>query len=255
MPYDFFDLREFFHLSFLRHLSLKLIGRTYAVKGGICLRFFHRSPRLSMDMDLDIESQVSVDRLKKIVDSILENRSFLSAFVPHSVTGIRATKTKQTETTQRWKVGLRWSGKEPLPTKIEFSRRTKGLKSSSGIPDAELLSHYKTAPFAVLYYDTAQMAIQKIRALASHSRYAVRDLFDLHHLLSTAGGLPENLRIEVDSEEIERAANKVEEFSFREFKEQVLPFLSEAVMTLYREPKAFEDLKDEVGQALIRMMS
>jgi len=255
MPYNIFELREFFHLSFLRHLSLKLTGRTYAVKGGICLRFFHRSPRLSLDMDLDIESQVSVDKLKKIVDSILENRSFLSALVPHSVTGIRAAKTKQTETTQRWKVGLRLSGEEPLPTKIEFSRRTKGLKGSRGIPDAELLGHYKAAPFAVLYYDAAQMAVQKIQALASRSRYAVRDLFDMHHLLSTAGVTPEDLRNEVDNEVIERAANKVEGFSFQEFKEQVLPFLSEAVMTLYREPKAFENLKDEVGQALIRMMS
>jgi len=254
MTYNIFELREFFHLNFLRHLSLKLMGRNYAVKGGICLRFFLRSPRLSMDMDLDIDTKVSVDKLKKIVDSILENRSFLSALVPHNVTGIRTTKPKQTETTQRWKVGLQWTGKESLPTKIEFSRRAKVLKGLSGIPDAELLSYYKAAPFAVVYYDATQMAVQKIQALASHSRYAVRDLFDLHHLVSIGGVIPENLRSKVDKEEIEAAAKKVEVFSFREFKEQVLPFLSEAVMNLYREPKAFEDLKNEAGEALIRMM-
>jgi len=208
-----------------------------------------------MDMDLDIDSKVSVDKLKKIVDSILESRSFLSTLIPHNVTGIRTTKPKQTETTQRWKIGLQWGGKEPLPTKIEFSRRAKGLKGISGIPDAELLSYYKAAPFAVMHYDAAQMTVQKIQALASLSRYAVRDLFDLHLLVSTGGVTPEKLRNEVDKEEIEHAAKKVEVFSFREFKEQVLPFLTEDVMSLYREPKAFEDLKNEAGEALIRVMS
>ena len=74
-----FDLREFFHLALLRHLATRLSGRDYAVKGGICLRFFHRSPRLSQDMDVDIVSNVRLKTLQNAVDSILEGKAFAAS--------------------------------------------------------------------------------------------------------------------------------------------------------------------------------
>ena len=87
-----FELRESFHLAFLRHLATRLFGRSYAVKGGICLRFFHRSPRLSQDLDLDISPEVRLKTLQNAVDSVLGG---------------------QAERTQRWARGGAWSWGPP----------------------------------------------------------------------------------------------------------------------------------------------
>ena len=65
-----FRIRESFHLQLLRLLVPRLASRPYAVKGGICLRFFHRSPRLSEDMDLDITG-MPVQTLQKNVETVL----------------------------------------------------------------------------------------------------------------------------------------------------------------------------------------
>src|SRR5258708_3924220 len=167
MATNSFELRELFHLALLRHLGTRLSGRSYAVKGGICLRFFHRSPRLSEDMDLDIVSQMRVETLRNAVDSVIDGRAMLATLLPLGVTGLKVTKPKQTDTTQRWKVALQLSGGDSLPTKVEFSRRRDQIQYSTGIPDGQLLKQYKMPPFAAQYYDAAQMAAQKIRALAA----------------------------------------------------------------------------------------
>src|SRR3990172_6739939 len=91
---------EQFHLLFLAQLSRRVDKKLFVVKGGCNLRFFHRSIRYSEDMDLDlggVDTHVFRDKVRE---------------------------KKQTETTQRWKLGLRIEGAVVrLPTKIEFSRR------------------------------------------------------------------------------------------------------------------------------------
>src|SRR6185295_16957176 len=101
-----FAVREMFHLHVLRHLATRLSGRPYAVKGGICLRFFHRSPRLSEDMDIDIASGIPVRTLQSNVDAVLNSHSLAASLRLHGVVAIEHTRPKQTETTQRWKAGL-----------------------------------------------------------------------------------------------------------------------------------------------------
>ena len=249
-----FELREFFHLALLRHLATRLSGRSYAVKGGICLRFFHRSPRLSQDMDVDIVSNVGVKTLQNAVDSILSGNPFAASLLPQGITRIEASKPKQTETTQRWKVALFSGSSEPLPTKIEFSRRHERINCSTGMPDAELLRHYRMTPFAAQFYAGSAAAAQKIAALASPSRYALRDLFDLHHLLNVV--LVEGTQAAklVEKKTLESAADKVGSFTFGDFKEQVLPYLSGDLIDLYRSENAFERQKTEVETALMEML-
>lgn len=249
-----FELREFFHLALLRHLAARLSGRSYAVKGGICLRFFHRSPRLSQDMDVDIVSSVRLKTLQNAVDSILNGNPFSSSLLSQGITRIEASKPKQTETTQRWKVALFVGAGGPLPTKIEFSRRHDQINCSAGMPDAELLRHYRMTPFAAQVYDAAAMAAQKIAALASPSRYALRDLFDLHHLLRVILVKPIDAAKRVETKILESALEKVGSFSFGEFKEQVLPYLSGDLIDFYRSKDAFERQKSEVEQALMEML-
>lgn len=249
-----FELREFFHLALLRHLAARLSGRSYAVKGGICLRFFHRSPRLSQDMDLDIVSSVRLKTLQNAVDCVLEGQAFASSLLPQGITRIETSKPKQTETTQRWKAVLFAGAGEPLPTKIEFSRRHDRVSCSTGMPDAELLRHYRMPPFAAQFHDAEAIAAQKIAALASPSRYALRDLFDLHHLLRVVMVKPEDAAKSVGTKTLESAADKVRSFTFRDFKEQVLPYLPGDLIDLYGRADAFERQKSEVEQALMEML-
>lgn len=248
-----FEKREFFHLILLRHLALRLIGKPYALKGGICLRFFHRSPRLSEDMDLDVVSRLSVATLKNAVDTVLASRAFLSSLLPHGILRLDVRQPKQTETTQRWKIQLILSHGS-LSTKIEFSRRAPTISSVSGIPGATLLARYGLIPFAVPYYDAPTLVVQKIRALASPSRLAVRDAFDLHHLFYTVEVPSSALAKRIPREDIESALEKVDHFRFVDFSEQVTPCLTETLITLYRDRVAFEKLKDEVQQKLLELL-
>ncbi|MEK9145341.1 MAG: hypothetical protein AAB339_07015, partial [Elusimicrobiota bacterium] len=57
----------------------------------------------------------------------------------------------------------------------------------------------------------------------------------------------------VDPEVIDGALEKVGRFDFGHFKEQVLPYLSAGMIELYRQAEAFERLKSEVEEPLLRM--
>jgi len=43
-------------------------------------------------------------------------------------------------------------------------------------------------------------------------------------------------------------------FSFEEFKEQVLPYLTVELMDLYRDPSVFDRQRDEVAKTLLGMI-
>ena len=245
-----FFLREMFHLAFLRSLAPRLAGRSYAVKGGICLRFFHRSPRLSEDMDLDVESRMPIQTLQKNVDVTLAQGAWRSTLKTHGVQEIAISKPKQTETTQRWKVGLILAGGERLATRLEFSRRQESLESEQGIPEAGLLSAMGMPPFASSFYGAAAMVRQKILALASPSRTAARDLFDLHHLFFQVRLDIRSLKDPLESGVVEKAIGKVEAFEPGDFRDQVLPFLPSDLAELYRTSDAFSELRQGVKDRL-----
>lgn len=253
MPPLSFELRERFHLTLLYYIGLRLANRPYAVKGGICLRFFHRSQRLSEDMDIDVSSQVRQKTLEDAVDSILESQSFKGSLLSRGITRVETRKPKQTETTQRWKFSL-YSQGVPLPTKLEFSRRHNQIPHSTGIPDQELLRTYKMHPFAARFYDSNNMCIQKIQALSSPTRHAVRDLFDLDHLFSSTLSKPEVIKKSVQPDVVEKAAEKIEGFHYKDFEEQVLPYLSESLEAMYADSAAFDGLKKRVEDHLLEMM-
>ncbi|MBI4061538.1 MAG: nucleotidyl transferase AbiEii/AbiGii toxin family protein [Elusimicrobia bacterium] len=254
MPPPSFELRELFHLTLLRHLGARLSGRSYAVKGGICLRFFHRSPRLSEDMDLDVVSRVRLQTLENAVDSVLAGKALIASLLPAGIASLETSKPKQTATTQRWKIALRLADGTSLPTKLECSRRQDRLEYAAGVPDGALLTAHKMVPFAAQFYGAPAMAAQKIEALASPARNALRDLFDLHHLLFSVGVEPARAAAGVGAETIEAAADKIAGFKFTDFRSQVLPYLSSSLTGLYREPAAFEKQKTDVEQVLVELL-
>jgi len=251
-----FDLREYFHLQLLRHLAMRLTGRSYAVKGGICLRFFLRSPRLSEDMDIDVAAKMPVKTLENAVDSVLNSRALMAYLQPRGIVALAISKTKQTDTTQRWKILLQQRGTLSYATKIEFSRRLKVITAETGIVAAPLLTQYQLMPFGARFYGASAIFNQKIHALASPTRNALRDLFDLHHLLFTVG-LTTSAILEtehVDASVIEKTIDKIATFDFGAFKAQVVPFLPHELLELYRRQAAFEALKQQVENALIALL-
>ena len=109
-------------------------------------------------------------------------------------------------------------------------------------------------PFAARFYDSDQLCVQKIQALSSPKRYAVRDLFDLDHLLSSTLSKPVAIKKLIGRGDVEKAAEKTDKFHYDDFKEQVLPYLPDSLMTLYSNSTAFGGLKKRVEDHLLEMM-
>ena len=102
------QMREVFHLEFLRWFARKLEADRYVLKGGVNLRLFFKSIRYSEDMDIDITG-ARVEKVRKTVMEILAVRGFsdsLKSFGIEKVVPPDITKAKQTETTQRFKIHL-----------------------------------------------------------------------------------------------------------------------------------------------------
>src|SRR5690606_7293806 len=113
---------EFFHFTFLERLVRISTPGLYVLKGGVNLRFFCGSPRYSEDMDLDVHTtKVAVTTLRKNGYRILKDSAFLRVLRTQGIDTLDIndpTKAKQTETTQRFRVGLVLSSGKRVPTKI-----------------------------------------------------------------------------------------------------------------------------------------
>ena len=247
------DLRELFHLLFLRQFSDRFRERHWAVKGGICLRFFHRSQRLSEDMDFDIEPNVQVGTLQKGVGQILSGGSLKSNLNSRGVTKMEYTSPKQTSTTQRWKVALITGRGHPLTTKLEFSRRIRKVSYTSGLPSPEILERHIYPPFTSRYYGAGAMVAQKVAALADPGRNASRDLFDLDHLLTNLGTGPDQYLNLTEKSVITGAVAQASRFAWRDFREEVLPYLEPEVMESFQKQANFDALQSRVVSTLARV--
>lgn len=244
------ELRELFHLMFLRHFGDRFPDRNWAVKGGICLRFFHRSQRLSEDMDLDIEPNILVGTLQKGVEHILSGRAFMSNLSSRGITRMEFSAPKQTPTTQRWKISLATGGARPLTTKLEFSRRSRRISCTKGIPSMDVLERHLYPPFTSRYYGAGAMVAQKVAAMADSGRNASRDLFDLDHLLSSLGTGREQYEMLVGKADIRSAIANASRFTWRSFKEEVLPYLEPSVIGSFQGQEGFLALQSRVISAL-----
>jgi predicted nucleotidyltransferase component of viral defense system len=242
---------EQFHLLFLAHLGRRLDKTLYVVKGGCNLRFFHRSVRLSEDLDLDVTG-IGRHALQDKIRLLLRSAPFTQVLRARGIAIERISEPKQTDTTQRWKVGLGWgSGHTPLPTKIECSRR--GLDDDVGFSsvDPQLIHAYQLPPFMASHYRASAALRQKIGALAHRRELQARDVFDVHHLVA-GGGAAEGVR-GVDPQEIEQARANALTLDFATFKSQVLAFLSLDDQTHYDSQAVWDTLVLEVVEFLQRI--
>lgn len=239
---------EQFHLLFLAQLSRRVDKKLFVVKGGCNLRFFHRSIRYSKDMDLDL-GEIEALVLRDKVREVLASRPFAQILEARGIGIDHVTEHKQTDTTQRWKLGLRVKGAAvPLPTKIEFSRRGLDEGVAFGSVDANVARAYQLPPLMVSHYDAPTAFRQKVGALAGRRETQARDVFDLHHVLATGGvaGAVERL----DAGVAERASANAMTIDFGMFKSQVLAYLPPEDQAHYDSSSVWDTIVLEVVDAL-----
>ena len=110
------QMREVFHLVFLRALVRSAPLSAFALKGGTNLRFFFGSIRYSEDMDIDV-SGLAVHVLRERVMKVFASSELADTLRTFGVEDLRLpdmARAKQTETVQRFMIGLLTSAGEDL---------------------------------------------------------------------------------------------------------------------------------------------
>lgn len=239
---------EQFHLLFLSHLARRVDPAHFVVKGGCNLRFFHGSIRYSEDMDLDLGG-IAAPAFRDRVRALLASRPLAQVLEARGIRIERVSEPKQTETTQRWKLGLRVRDEAaPMPTKIECSRRGLEEGVEIGGVDPVVARAYQLPPFMVGHYGLAAALRQKVGALAGRRETQARDVFDLHHLL--ARGATPRERPGGDGGAAERACVNAMAVDFGTFKSQVLAYLEPEAQAQYDSPSVWDTIVLEVVEAL-----
>jgi hypothetical protein len=216
---------ELFHLMFLRQLASGADRARFTLKGGCNLRFFFGSIRFSEDLDLDV-THVARGTLKNKVDRLLESTALVLPLKAKGMFLVDVSTPKQTETPQRWKLGLKLEGHSvPLRTKVEFSRRAVGEAQVGSEPvDRELARAHGVPAPVVQHYLAPAATVQKLEALLGRPETQARDVFDLHLLFAK---LPRPPRLEPRLRSgLPRAVERVLSLSYDDYASQVLAYLA-----------------------------
>ena len=252
--YNSLQMREVFHIEFLRRLGRAVKEEHYAVKGGVNLRLFFKSFRYSEDMDMDV-SGISRLKLKEAVMKILDDRAFQGILKPFGITGIRApdmAHAKQTETTQRFKIHLVSSSGEDLFTKIEFSRRGFTGNVVIGAVDETIARAYMVAPLLTPHYDRGSAIAQKLHALAARTAVQARDIFDLY-VLSSQYAVTDTRIAAIEDDLFSRAHERIFEVEFEQFRDTLVTYLSAEDQALYSKPASWEEVRLKVAHFIEEM--
>lgn len=201
-----------------------------------------------MDLDLgDIGVQAFRDRVGEIVAA----RPFAQILEARGIAIDRVSAPKQTETTQRWKFGLRVEGgAESLPTRIECSRRGLDPGVAFGSVDPRIARAYRLPALMVSHYGAAAALRQKVGALAGRRETQARDVFDVHLLL--AGGAALAGVPGIDGDILDRACANAMAVDFGMFKSRVLAYLEADDQARHDSPFAWDTIVLEVVEALRR---
>lgn len=246
MPLSVRQSTELFHLVFLRALVAKGDDKgLIALKGGCNLRFFFDSVRYSEDMDLDVVV-IAKGTLKNKVERLLGSPAVAAPLKTHGLTIVEVTAPKQTETTQRWKVGLQRAGDDlPIRTKVEFSRRDDVAGAKFEAANREVLRPYGLTPVLALHYATAFATRQKIHALAARAEPQARDVFDLALLLAR----PDAAKLALDAaakQWLDAAIDHAMAISFDEYTSKVVAYLEPSHAEIYADRSAWDAMQDDV---------
>lgn len=223
----------------LRVLESRVDRATWVVKGGVNIRAWFGSLRYSEDLDVDVVRGSSIS-LREKVDKLLSAPAFREILAAQGLELARASKPKQTETTQRWKFEVRAQGLSlPLHTRVEFSRRGSIEEYTLEPVRPEIVRPYGLSSPTANHYTARSAVRQKIAALAARAETQARDLWDLEHLLRTTGADPRPLTT-ADRKAVAEAIDRAMGLTFDVYKAQVVPYLTPDHQQLYGTPQAWE---------------
>jgi hypothetical protein len=237
---------ELFHLVFLRALVAKGEDKgLIALKGGCNLRFFFGSVRYSEDMDLDVVT-IAKETLKNKVERLFKSPAVTAPLKAHGLTIVEESAPKQTETTQRWKVGLRRVGDElSIRTKVEFSRRDHIEGTKFEAADREVVRPYGLTPVLATHYTTAFAIRQKIHALAARTEPQARDVFDLALLIARPDVA--DLALDIAAKKwLDKAIDHAMAISFDEYTSQVVAYLEPSHAEIYADQSMWDAMQEDV---------
>ncbi len=238
--------REVFHFLFLERLLKISDPKLFILKGGVNFRFFFESPRYSEDMDLDVIGG-SVETLTKNGYKILEDASFIRSLkfygIDRLVLGDKS-KSKQTATTQRFKLRIVNNAGEEFPTKVEFSRRevSGNEKFSLGMINPKVAGQFKKLSYPCFHYDPESAIFQKVRALVGRTETQARDVFDLYLLYLGGHFSKKNILLELPVEERNKAIISMGNLDFDSYQGQVVEYLETEARARYGSRTEWEEM-------------
>jgi hypothetical protein len=151
-------------------------------------------------------------------------------------------KTKQTQTTQRFKIHLITIAGEDLFTKVEFSHLGfKGDIVVQAVRDP-ILRAYKLAPLLVPHYDITSAVTQKIDALATRTVIQALDIFDLF-VLGPQVDSPKISKIRPEAEKLKKAHRNIFAIEFEQFRDTVLAYLAPEDQVVYASTAVWNEVK------------
>jgi predicted nucleotidyltransferase component of viral defense system len=251
---DPIQLREVFHLLFLRALVRSIPVSAFALKGGTNLRFFFGSIRYSEDMGLDVTG-IAVHVLQEKVMKVFESSGLVDSLRSFGIDGLRLpdlARAKQTETVQRFKIGLLTPAGGDLATKIEFSRRglDKGIRSEP--VSSDVLAAYRMSPIVIPHYVALSAALQKVHALFSRAQPQPRDVFDLYQLSSQPEVLEADLGQGLVPEELQRTRDTIYSLRYSQYRDAVVSFLGPEDQMAYDSREVWDEIRLRVHEMIER---
>lgn len=238
------ELIEYFHLSFCHRLLAKVDRKIFCLKGGCNLRFYFHSIRYSEDIDFDVHT-VSVETLKKNVEKVLTDSVFQALLEHQGIEIVEWSAPKQTPTTQRWKISLKFPNQTlRVPTKLEFSRRKEEFTQSEITPiPISFIEHYQLQNIILQHYSLKGAIEQKVNALIHRTETQARDIIDLKILIDQ---LKKSDAIVFSNTEVKQAIETLTSVSFDHFKSQVWPYLMTEFQDLYKSRQSWDQIQEQV---------
>jgi predicted nucleotidyltransferase component of viral defense system len=202
----------------------KVVNREILLKGGFAMRVAANSARPTKDIDLQANG-ASMERVQGLVRSAINELT-----KSNILDDVKISEPKQTETTQRWKIGGRIKGGEtPVHLTIEVSRR--GLIPSDLTQAIRFERQGTGVPPAIIEcYSPKAIAAAKFEALSSPMREAPRDIFDLDVLISMRVEPPVHIFANKYTEQellekLQIVSHKLDKMDFETVKSQLLPHM------------------------------
>lgn len=240
-------LIEFLHLAFLQVLPTRLPVTEYVVKGGANLRLFFNSRRRSQDIDLDYVGS-AFWRAEERVDAVLASRAFVDLLRVEGVELVDLAKTKQTDTTRRWKFAVQGGGAW-LNSKIEFSARgNTDPEFGFDVARSDVGRAAGLRAVRANHYLAPAATRQKIHVLAERKETEPRDVFDLDLLISTNPGAVRPG--DVPPELAAKASDAAFAIPFEAYEELVVEYLEDEFVEIYDRPEVWEEMVTRVAAFL-----